>query len=212
MPGSPIRPVLRAGLLVAVAGAGVPHAQAARPPLTALEEGGIHLGVPDGWDPLVDLEQNNALFSQGMYTHLTMYWFVWRPGVTPDVLADSVWDVMDAQIPFGTIAREGRSRTPDGLSLRQRGTYRLLGYGLTLGLVARTVPSHGRAVVAILVSDPDGFDALDGFGLVDDVVEALDLPTDPPGPWPDAGFVRVPDGLRRPPEAPAPDEAEGASP
>jgi hypothetical protein len=168
-------------------------ADAAAPPLAPHTDQGVTIDVPQDWKVLVKNTggMHNVTMSAGITTSITMYWYDYAPGATPDIVLDILVGTVHDQLPIGDIVEQGREWIP-GLSnpwelvrgKRANAEVTAMGIPMKVGMVTILDQPNGRMAAAFLVAPPETYQELGGTQLLTDVVASFRLQADPPLPTP----------------------------
>lgn len=181
-------------------------AEAAPPARVLTAESGVVIEVPVDWKLLVKPEASNITMSSGLATTMTMYWYPYKAGATPDIVLDVLIKTVNQQLPIGKATEVSREAMP-GLEgphdtrrgKRMRATVDAMGYTMTVSMAALIDTSSQRMLAGFLLAPPDTFDDMDAMGSLTEIVESFHLAEDPllPAPawwWgaaPPAALVRT---------------------
>jgi hypothetical protein len=157
---------LSLSLGVALAIAGEP------PPLHAHVEQGVHVGVPEGWKPLVLPSDHQLTLSSGLVSSLTLFWYDAKPNADARIL-DEVLRVTDENLWLGSATEVSRQAFPDIGGSGMHAVVRVLGYVMPMGIVIVNDALLDRLVVAVLVTDPWSFESWDGLTLAAQIAGSL---------------------------------------
>jgi hypothetical protein len=154
-------------------------AHAAPPVLVPLSEAGIYLAAPEGWRSWINVEEHNATCALGLATSVRVYWYAFKERLPIDRVLDIVLQVTRDNVPFGEVVELERMPVLDGASRALKAEYRVLGYQMTLGIVAINDALHDRMVAAVMLADPATFADLGGVQLAAAIAASVRSDADP---------------------------------
>lgn len=154
-------------------------ARAAQPVLVPITEAGMHLAAPDGWRSWFNVDERNATCALGLATSVRVYWYPFKERLPIDRVLDIVLKVTRENVPFGQVVELERVSILDGASRGLKAEYRVLGYQMTLGIVAINDALHDRMVAAVMLADPATFDDLGGVQLAAAIAGSVRSDRDP---------------------------------
>jgi len=181
---------------------------AAPPALVPVQQDGLRITKPEGFEHLFSPEDRSITMSQGLFTTLRIQWFPVAPELSVNHKQADRMQVQGLeefartladQAPFGAFEHEPGRDLPDDPGRVSQMHYTLLGYRMTVGMYLRVDRGRKHILSGFLFTSEDRYRELGGLDLLTTVAGSARTADDTPDPHPEWYWPAIPpEALARP--------------